>query len=215
MAQRYIAGGYGLPSMRKAEILANANRLPDYYSAKSDKAYNDKMLSLRENESRFNISNANKELALQKKIADQTNKEAKIGNAVGVAKLGLDAYSSLKDEGSSPVSNFLFSDRDKTGGGGRVAGQFSTQYGDGASADAVSEKLISGVGTGLGAVGGGLLGARYAKKLAEELPGGEKEWQVAAPLLGFAAGGYVGDMAVRAATPVVSSVWNWASSLFA
>lgn len=195
MAQSSLAGGYWLPSTRKQEVLSAASQLPDYYKAKADKDYNDKLLALKENEVNVNIQNANNALKLQKQSAKQDERATNIGNALGIGKLGLETYFATK-EPDTGISSQLFSDTGKTAATARPAGTFETQYSDGVISDIGTAIKDRPVGTGLGAIGGGLLGSKYADKMGVD--------ETTGAAIGAVGGAVAGNLLEKAAAPAIS-----------
>lgn len=202
LLQQYIASGRNLRKNlgQKESIYAQADLLPNLRQTEKENEFREQELDIMK-------SNAQRDYDLSLKDLKQQKAEAKRSNVLGAGKLALDAYLGYKANSDSPTSIIEGTDAKK--GVTKAAGEFTTP-----SADTGFETGMQTAGIGLGAVGGGLLASKYSKKLAEELPGGEKEWEVAAPVVGSAAGGYVGGVAARAASPYVSNIWKTVGSWF-
>ncbi len=219
MLQQYIASGRNLRKNlgQKEAIYAQADLLPNLKQVKTDTKFKEDELSLARDELALtkeglatDASNANRSFDLSVKSLKQQEEDAKRSNLLGVGKLGLDAYLGYKANADTPSS--MITETGAKGGVTKAAGEILTPSPSGGVSGGGVLDTVTGaikerpIGTGLGAVAG----SYFADDLAEALPGGEKEWAVAAPI----AGAVVGNIASKYAAPVVSSLWSTVGSWF-
>jgi len=233
MLQQYLASGRNLRKNlgQKEAIYAQADLLPQRNQIKADTKfredelalsreglaqegkYNEQNLALSREGLDIDAANADRDFDLSVKGLKQDTAAAKRSNLLGVGKLGLDAYLGYSANADTPSS--MIAGSDSKGGVTKAAGEFLSPSPSGGVSGvsgggvfdtvtgAIKERPIA---TGLGAVAG----SYFADDLAEALPGGEKEWAVAAPV----AGAIIGNVASKYAAPVVSSLWKTVGSWF-